>query len=275
MSSQDPASGDRERTDRAHFDRIATEYAAKDDHPACRVARRWRVQATLGFVPVTVEPRVLEVGCGAGFACEYLRGKLGAYTGLDYSPRLIDYARKRHRTPNAAFETGNGRDFFDDDPYDVIFMIGVLHHVEDKDSLVSNLLRSLRPGGWLVVNEPQPHNPAIRLARSIRSRFDRSYSSEQEQISQQELAALLERHGLEDIRLQAQGFLSTPFAEVPLRPRWLTTLLARSAVSVDRWAERRGWRILHGLAWNCIAAGRAPDQDSPSDVRNGSDERLD
>jgi SAM-dependent methyltransferase len=251
-------SGLREARDREHFDSIANRFAAKDLAPSSRPARRRRVEQTIAAVPVGDFERVLDVGCGAGFGCEYLRGRYRKYIGIDHSQRLIDVAVERNAYDGVDFQATSIDDFDPPWRFDLIFMIGVLHHLEGPARSMETMAQWLEPGGFLVANEPQPANPFIRAARRARTRFDTTYSSEQEEISSIELRALFEGAGLEDIAITPQGFMSTPFAELVLRPQALMAPLARIACGVDGFLEKRSLSWLTALSWNLIGCGHAP-----------------
>ncbi len=241
--------------DRALFDRIAEGYARKDMVAASRVARKERTLATLRLLPASSHTRILEVGCGAGFASEYLSGQYGAYVGIDPSEELIRIARKHHGAPTARFVALDAMAFHDRRGFDLIFAVGVLHHIPDWETVVRHLSQLLTPGGWLAVNEPQPSNLLVRTARRVRRRVDRSYSGDQKELSATEIADAFRVAGLRSIRCAGQGILSTPFAEVLLRPRRVAHVASCGATSFDRWLERRWPGAARGLAWNIVVAG--------------------
>jgi SAM-dependent methyltransferase len=250
--------GLREAHDREHFDTIAERFSAKDIAPSSRPARRRRVEQTITAVPKETFERVLEVGCGAGFGAEYLRGRYHHYIGIDHSRRLIEVAVEKNSGDDVRFEATSVASFEPPWRFDLIFMVGVLHHLEDAARSLKTVAGWLAPGGYLVANEPQPANPLVRAARRARTRFDRSYSSEQEEISAGELRAFFEGAGLEQIAIIPQGFVSTPFAELVLRPYGVMTRLARFACVVDGLLEKRPGSWLKAVSWNLIGCGRAP-----------------
>ena len=250
--------GPREASDRELFDTIAERYGAKDLAPSSRPARRWRLEQTIFAVPVDFFERVLEIGCGAGFGAEYLRGRYNEYIGIDHSQRLIEMAARENSGEGVHFEATSVADFGPPGRFDLIFMVGVLHHLEDVARSMETMAQWLEPGGYLVANEPQPANPLIRAARRARARIDGSYDGKQKQISAGELSALFEGAGLEEIAITPQGFVSTPFAEVVLKPYAVMTPLARVACMVDGLFERRSGSWSDALSWNLIGCGRAP-----------------
>ena len=250
--------GPREAADREHFNSIADGYAAKDLAPSSRIARRHRLDRTLAAVPADTFERVLEVGCGAGFGADYLRGRFEDYVGIDHSRRLIEVAIEKNSGTGVRFEASSIDGYDPPHRFDLIVMIGVLHHLEDPARSMETMVPWLEPGGYLVANEPQPANPLIRAARQARTRFDASYSSEQEEFRDAELRALFEVAGLEGISITPQGLVSTPFSELVLKPYAVTTPLARIACAVDGLIERRSGPWLGAFSWNLIGCGRAP-----------------
>ena len=249
----------REAKDIALFDRIADDYGRKDLRPASRRARRLRQTRTLRLVPDTAGRHVLEVGCGAGFGADYLAGRFATFTGIDYSEKLVALARERHRgDPRIRFEVANAKDFRPPRLFDTAFMIGVLHHVDDMPAVLGQVRDLLAPGGWLVINEPQPGNPLVHWMRKVRKTSDDHYSDDQRELSERELRDLYAGAGFRDVRVRGQGFLSTPFAEVvmPLQP--LAAAASALACALDPAVEALPQPLLRGLCWNLVAAGRKP-----------------
>ena len=249
-------SGDRASRDRALFDRIASKYARKDLYEPSRIARQARLHRTVDLTGHRPDADILEVGCGAGFAAHYLRGRFGTYTGIDYSDELIAFASQLEAGPDVAFRCVDLYEWQSGNPYDVIFAIGVLHHVPDIPRAMSAMCSMLKPGGHLVVNEPQPANVVFHGLRKLRAMIDASYSSEQEELEESSLVSYFEHAGFEEIRTRAQGLLSTPFAEIPLHPNVLARPLSALACRVDTWLEDHFRRILKAVAWNIIVTGR-------------------
>ena len=165
----------RESDDKKLFDDIAANYVKKDLTSYCRVARKLRLVQSLKGIQQPIK-KILEVGCGAGFSVNYLKGKFVNYTGLDYSENLIKYAIKYNSTTGVKFECLNINDFKTELKFDVVLMIGVLHHMPNPENVIKSLSRILTPGGIIVVNEPQAGNPLIGLLRKIRKKVFYAFS---------------------------------------------------------------------------------------------------
>ncbi len=109
---------------------------------------------------------VLDVGCGDGateiFMQEYF--PLWKVEGIDTSQRSIEAANLRNLS-SAKFQFYNGNKIpFEENQFDVIFIAGVLHHVnyDLHSSLLKEINRVLKPGGKLFLFEHNPLNPLTR-----------------------------------------------------------------------------------------------------------------
>ncbi len=243
--------------DRALFERIARSYCRKDLAPAQRIARAHRLDQTFALASVPREARCLEVGCGAGYAATYLAGRYSRYVGIDQAEALIAYARAHNAAPGVSFEAVDVAAYSSNERFDVVFMIGVLHHLSDPAAALLHVRSLLAPGGLVLVNEPQPANPLIRVARSLRTVVDRDYSAEQVQYSADELRAMLDEAGFTRLTVKPQGLLSTPFAEVVTPLQACSAPLSRLCCRLDALLERHAPGVLVPLSWNLVAAGHA------------------
>lgn len=98
---------------------------------------------------------VLEIGPGGGgHSC--LFKKYGAQvTVVDITPeRALSTARKLSLMPgpeSAGFNADGENLPFCDDAFDVVYSNGVLHHSENTDQCIAEVLRVLKPGGVAVI----------------------------------------------------------------------------------------------------------------------------
>jgi SAM-dependent methyltransferase len=244
-----------EAADRALFDRIARDYVRKDLKASCRVAREHRLVQTLRPLGGRGGD-VLEIGCGGGFSARYLDGAYRSYTGVDYSSELIRYAREHNGGADRQFVCANVADYAPGRRFDVVLMIGVLHHMPDPTATLARLRTLLSPGGAVVVNEPQRGNPAVSALRWVRKRVDPSYSSDQVEFSEGDLRQVFDRAGY-SVRMIGQGVASTPFAETQPLPEPLSLAFARLATRLDAGLEDHlSETAARRLAWNLIAVAR-------------------
>lgn len=246
----------RSRSEKEHFDSIASQYVKKDIFPPSRAARRLRVKQTVSGIGDPAPSDILEIGCGAGYASEYLKGLYKSFTGIDFSGALIDLAGSIHKGPDVEFLKADLYKFESGKKFDLIILIGVLHHMVDIPLALKVCRGLLKPGGVIVVNEPQDANILVGLVRKFRSKFDKAYSSDQEELNRRELVKLFGDAGFSDISMKPQGFFSTPFAEVKMRPVLIFLPLSHLLCMFDRIIEKVFGRILSGLSWNIIVKGK-------------------
>lgn len=247
---------DHEQRDKKLFNSISAKYFKKDLYASSVAARRHRLLFSLSHFSHNSMPRVLEVGCGAGFSVKYLDGRYSEYMGVDYSKGLIELAEKLNTQPSVSFKCVNIKDFNDPKKFDLIFMVGVLHHFDNPVEVLQHILTLLKPGGKIIANEPQASNPIIQFLRKVRTKIDKGYSEDQIQFKPTDLNDIFEEVGLKKIKTFPQGFISTPFAEVVLKPQWLFRPIANFAVLIDENLGRLPIKLLTKLSWNTVIMGQ-------------------
>jgi SAM-dependent methyltransferase len=110
-----------------------------------------RFAAELKLVVGVPGPRVLEIGCGDGAMYAPLGFDKTDYTGVDFSPAMLQRFADRH--PDARLVLVDAEDYRNDDgPYDLVFSCAVIQYL-DTDAfgrLLGNVERMLAPGGAVV-----------------------------------------------------------------------------------------------------------------------------
>jgi len=120
----------------------------------------------------TKEPMILDAGCGVGLIDKILKTTFPKISGFDISAKSVKLAQRRN--PEVRYKVGDGNRFpFNNEEFDVVFAICVLHHIEPalRTQFFFEAKRVLRPGGILMVYEHNPLNPVTRLVVS-RCQFD-------------------------------------------------------------------------------------------------------
>jgi ubiquinone/menaquinone biosynthesis C-methylase UbiE len=98
--------------------------------------------------------RVLEVGSGIGVDARYLIENGIDYQGLDYSFQSLQLSRKMVEAGNLSGRWVNGDATalpFAAEEFDLVYSIGVLHHVPDMEKACRELMRVVKRGGTVRV----------------------------------------------------------------------------------------------------------------------------
>ncbi|MHB9859891.1 class I SAM-dependent methyltransferase [Streptomyces sp. YIM S03343] len=154
---------------------IATPRAYELFGDVCFAGRRGRAFRRLAALS-GAEPgdRVLDVGCGTGYLTRYMAAQVGpdgAVTGVDPSPPVLDYARRRKQRPGSApcsYRQGIAEALdLPDASFDTVVTSLMLHHLPEelRPAALREMHRVLRPGGRLLVVEFRP--PKSRLGRHL------------------------------------------------------------------------------------------------------------
>jgi ubiquinone/menaquinone biosynthesis C-methylase UbiE len=113
-------------------------------------------ESMLRLVGCAPGQRYLDFGCGNGAAAIYLASKLGLeVTGIDVDPEQIEAARARsEQSTKVRFMTADGTQLpFGDNEFDFVATHMVTHHIRDWHEALRQMLRVLRPNGYLIYKD--------------------------------------------------------------------------------------------------------------------------
>lgn len=104
---------------------------------------------------------VLDVGGGTGRIALELVPHAGNITILDLSPRML---REAVRKPGLHGVLAPSEFLpYPDDSFDAVLMVDALHHVINQKASLQELFRVVKPGGRLVVEEPDISTFMVKL----------------------------------------------------------------------------------------------------------------
>jgi len=102
--------------------------------------------------------KVLDVGCGAGvdtILAGMMVGPNGSAVGVDMVPEMIARAESNLKITgivNVSFQNTAAENLpFPDDTFDVVISNGVINLIPDKEAVLAEIHRVLKPGGRLMV----------------------------------------------------------------------------------------------------------------------------
>lgn len=115
-----------------------------------------------------IEGQVLvDVGCGTGQLCSYLGGRFARYIGVD----AVRYDEMPSQIDFHAHDLDRGQIPLPGDLADVVVALETIEHLENARAFFRELVRLIKPGGWLVVTTPNQLSFLSLLTLVIKRRF--------------------------------------------------------------------------------------------------------
>ena len=171
-----------------------------------------RRSVTLEYFEKSGAKKVLDAGCGPGFDSRYFHEKGFDVHACDVSGKALKFAKTRNPGPR----------YFQWDiekrplkiKFDGIFAFEVIEHMFDYDAFLSNLRKSMKSGGILVITTPNVLAPRnrIKLLLGNDEWFESKYHIHF--FSPKTLIKALERSGFKVLQVSSKGkisFLGTNF----------------------------------------------------------------
>lgn len=198
---------------RAHFDSIAAEYyeARRNSNHVLLKSLIWKEFFSRWPGPRRGDLDVLEAMCGFAEGKDIIENGLGGavrYTGFDYSSEVV--ARLQNARPELQVTCTDVTNFTAAKQYDIVMILGGLHHVPDAASdVVVRLAAALKPRGYFINLEPTHGNAIFRLIRQAIYRRNALFDSATEQaFVTDRLFALFKNAGLTLVDTMYPGLLS-------------------------------------------------------------------
>jgi len=136
-----------------HFDFLAPRYEKfiqpKDPEEICRLTG------------LPVQGALLDAGGGTGRISQFLTGMAGAIVVADLSCKMLREAGRKDGLRPVCTHTETLP--FPDAAFERIIMVDALHHVCSQRHTAAELWRVLKPGGRLVIEEPDVRRWSVKL----------------------------------------------------------------------------------------------------------------
>lgn len=95
---------------------------------------------------------VLDVGCGTGRWSKYLSRKVGALEAIDPSDAVYSAAALLQDEEHVRITRASADNIpFPDNSFDLVFSLGVLHHIPDTHEAMRRCVEKVKPGGYFLV----------------------------------------------------------------------------------------------------------------------------
>lgn len=159
---------DESRKQQAHYDAVATAYEANLAYPHTRAYFEYldrRLREACGGAGLGT---IAEVCCGLGEAMKLFSGSFDRAVGVDISSSMLERAARERAGRAVSFVQGDATRLpLADATFDTVFMLGGIHHVNDRARLFSEVSRVLKPGGRFIFREPVSDFFPWRMLRAV------------------------------------------------------------------------------------------------------------
>jgi len=139
---------------RTAFDSLAREYDLWYRTPLGALVDALEKEAIFSLADVQIGETALDVGCGTGNYALELARRGARVRGIDSSPRMLEIARWKAQEQGLPVEFMHGfveKLPFPDRTFDLITCVTVLEFASSPEDAVAEMVRTLKPGGRLVV----------------------------------------------------------------------------------------------------------------------------
>jgi ubiquinone/menaquinone biosynthesis C-methylase UbiE len=136
-----------------HFDLLAPIYET--------VIRPGRSEEFWSLLDAQVESTILDAGGGTGRVSQFLNGKVKQIVVCDTSLKML--RESKYKGGLLSICGPSEQMPFQDGMFDRIIMVDALHHVADQKQTASELWRVLKPGGHILIEEPDIFLFSVKL----------------------------------------------------------------------------------------------------------------
>ena len=113
------------------------------------------------LVDITSTERMLDVGGGTGRVSQFFSDQVDQIVIADLAFQML----AKSQSKNGLYPVNSHSEIlpFPDESFDRIIMVDALHHVCDQAKTARELWRVIKPGGKIVIEEPDIHNRSVKL----------------------------------------------------------------------------------------------------------------
>jgi SAM-dependent methyltransferase len=113
------------------------------------------------LVDMPVDGVILDAGGGTGRVAQFFRSNAAQIVVADQTIKMLQEARKKEGIqPLCSYVEWMP---FKSNAFDRIIMVDALHHVVNQVNTANELWRILKPGGWIVIEEPNIHSLSVKF----------------------------------------------------------------------------------------------------------------
>ncbi|WP_029770633.1 class I SAM-dependent methyltransferase [Pseudogulbenkiania sp. MAI-1] len=245
------------RRQQAHFEKIAKKYIENLGYPHTQEYMSYLDGVFLDVVAHADLSCAAEICCGSGEAFRLLGEKVQTGIGVDISMSMLDAARSFLKDDRYCFIQGDATNLpLSDNLFSSVFIMGGIHHVNNREKLFGEVFRILKRGGRFYWREPVSDFFLWRWLRAVIYRFSASLDDKTERpLLFDETAPVLVKAGLVLKHWETCGFfgycvlMNSDVLVFNRLFRYLPAIryITRAMAKLDDWAVHLPWLKQSGL----------------------------
>jgi 2-polyprenyl-3-methyl-5-hydroxy-6-metoxy-1,4-benzoquinol methylase len=170
---------------------------------------------------------VVDVGCGAGDLYTVVRSRFAQYIGVD----VVRYEDFPEEARFCRFDLDSGQIPLSEACADAVVAVEVIEHLENPREFARQLVRLVKPGGWVIITTPNQLSFLSLLTLVVKHRFqafqDVHYPTHLTALLEVDLRRIAAECGLEQIQIEYSLQARLPLTASSY-PRWLSRLFPRA-----------------------------------------------
>lgn len=140
-----------------HFDRLAPFYD--------RFFKLGDPSHIIGIVGLPIKGKILDAGGGTGRVSETMIGMADSIIIVDYSYGMLEQARQKNGLETICAPTEKLP--FCSESFERVIIVDAFHHVANHEETLRELWRVLKPGGKIVIEEPDIRHIMVKLTAIV------------------------------------------------------------------------------------------------------------
>jgi ubiquinone/menaquinone biosynthesis C-methylase UbiE len=193
--------------------RIAGEYERRRATEGSRYFESYWNEEILRAITPYGKESVIDCCCGDGILLPVLLERFARVAGIDISDDMLAMARRRVKSERCTIVQGDIEALpFADAGFDVAVFRGSFHHLAKPRESLREVGRVLRPGGGVVLFEPNGDPFLMRWFRKLYYALSPRFSSTHRSYRRRELFDLIRDAGLQPVTAYTIFFMAYPFA---------------------------------------------------------------
>ena len=120
------------------------------------IQEKYELPILMNMLPSMNLNSVLEIGCGNGTGTKLIRKYFNPLhlTAIDLDEKMVRIARDTVHDPQTTFHVMDASKLgFPNESFDAIFDFGIIHHIPNWKTCIKELMRVLKEGGKLILEE--------------------------------------------------------------------------------------------------------------------------